>query len=100
MDTEKTVPQRFPKYLLSGLYFLPRGGLLLIHVISLDLSHFAKSAVWVGTDVCEFGRGSFFSPLDVACQFVFRKPGYGEFVGLLKSPGSLMKMQTSVLIQS
>lgn len=60
VDTEKTIPQRFPKYLLSGLYFLPRGGLLLIHVISLDLSHFAKSAVWVGTDVCEFGRGSFF----------------------------------------
>lgn len=59
---EKTTPERFPKYLLSGLCFLPCEGLIAIHVISLGLSYFAISAVWRDTvlDVRESGRCSLF----------------------------------------
>lgn len=99
--TEKTAPERFPKYLLSGLCFLPCEGLIAIHVISLGLSQFAKSAVWRDTvsDVREFGRGSLFLLMFLASVFS-GNPDRSEFVGLLKPPGSLMKMQTSMLIQS
>lgn len=88
----KTTPERFQKYLLSGLCFLPCEGLIVIHVVSLGLSHFAISAFGeiLFLKLVNFGKGSFF-PLYIFYKEVRRKKS------LLKPPGSLMKMQTSML---
>lgn len=97
----KQLQRDFQNTFCQVFVFLPCEGLLVIHVISSGLSHFAISAVRRDTvsDGGEFGRGSLFLLMFLARLFS-GNPDCREFVGLLKPPGSLMKMQALMLIQS